>query len=794
MPHRSSASHNETYSSSYAAPQSDVPREEQEVEDAALPLSPELLRAIEAMQAQQRMANFAHLQRFGKGNGVAAGSTELEAIAQLKQRHAEYLEEIERRFYAQVMQSTGADTAPRAGKWNEEDEDVERDAEREEENEEDDQEEEEEEEADAVAEEAEESLEEAREAKYDDSDAEEKASHHRPPLQPRTRRQSSDAEEGDDAFDSPVDRRRQESQAASPRSHRSRTPPLSARSDLTAYTSPPQHRTPSSGSRTAHSTANSPRRASHVDSLQLHHPETSDAALAEEEEENVSQPARDRQRVPASPYVPYSRPPRAPQRPSTAGPFKVSARDAYDKWSRPLVLHTADDEECEHFRAKELPVHILGSQYEDLRQAREQRSKERKRAERHRLYESIRPFEFAASTQLRRRREKGDEEEKEPNDEDDNRRLSRRSDSDSDSEQQSTRSKAGRRHVAFGMTTAGNATEVRPSTAPVGRDGRFVARDVPYNCSIPLLDTVVKREEERRAEVRRQRAAYLASIASMPPRMALHQAQKAEEAQRRAAEEQRRARHQREAHRRRREETQRSEDDGDLPLIPDFSRLHSEFARSLQKKKEEKPSTTPRAFRFRHTERVLGRHRSKKEAAEEERAQRERERRELQEEERQRRELRRRRAMEKFGVAAVPGTKALTSASTARSEATGPSAAGGAEEDGRVKAELRAALAGHWSVQERTAERIKRQAMEGRRAQKESEERWKEQVQRMKHKVQQRPLLLHGHTKKEEEKEQERRNTLVSIQRTLDKAGVVDQSEYFAPEELELLDAPHEEL
>ena len=633
-------------------------------------ISPELLGAVEAMQARQRLAQFAQQQR-GTRPDVGERSA-LEAIAELKRQHAEQLEEIECRFYAQQMAASypsalqyGAST--RDEERDEDDDEVEAEREGREEEEE----EEEEKEMEEAAEEAVDAVGEWEEAKSDDSAAEVK----RP-----NRRQAAAAEDDDDVSDSDGDRGRE-------RPLRSTSPPLSAWSDVTADAAYHQRLTPSSTSRTAHSTADTPRRSSDRPHLRHTRADAEDSLVAKEEEEEKEALYQHRSppspsRSSRSPTRPSYLPPRRPApRPATAGPFQIGARDAYEKWSRPLVERPAE-EDCEQFRAKELPVHILGSQYEELRRAREQRSKERKRAERRRLYDSIQPFEFAASTELRRRRKgSGEEERKERNSDAD---AKRRPNTDDSSSEESARGSA-RRHVAFGLTTAGSVAAARPSTAPVGRDGRFVAREVPYHCQVPLLDTVVKREEDRRAEVRRQRAAYLASIAALPPRMQQHLQHKQGEEQRRAAEEARKARQHRAEHRRRWEEAQRSEEEGEAPLIPDFGRLHSEFARALQARKEERPSTRPRGFRFRATEKVLRRHRGKRAQREEEAQRRERERREAEDEERQRRELRRREAAEKFARPATASdalARRPRSAESEEAEAAGGTEAGGKGEGG----------------------------------------------------------------------------------------------------------------
>ena len=328
------------------------------------------------------------------------------------------------------------------------------------------------------------------------------------------------------------------------------------------------------------------------------------------------------------------------------------------------------------------------------------------------------------------------------------------------------------------------------------RDGRFVAKDVPYACTVELLDSVMKREEERRAEVRRRRSEYLTSIAALPPRMHRHMEAKRVEHRARTAEEERRFRAEREQRQRRWAESERRADEGES-LIPDFTRLHAEFAAELQLRKEEQPSTRPEAFRFRHTTRVIDRHRTSRQRKADEQQREQQLRREEEEHQRRRRELRRRRAAEKF--LSSPSDAVAVSRGKSGGKGKEGEGKGGEEErggrvgEGRVKEELRAALAGHWSVQEATAARIRRQAEEGRRALKDAEERWAQEVRRMKEKVHSRPLLLHGHVKREREKEEQRRTELLDIQRTLEAAGVEDHSDYFAAEELEQLQGGGEE-
>ena len=735
-------------------------------------VDPELLHAIEAMKAKQRTAQAALQHRLSAGAGGAQEA--LEAIAALKSQHAEYLEEIERKFYA--FQMSGEITAGAT------DDDFDH--------------------SNAADDRQGEHEPPQRYPRSDDDTAEEEAEvevrgqeqsryHHRP-------------SRGEPSEDRPSASKR----GSASSSRLSRSPPLSARSDLTAHASSAAARQPSptSASQSSQSSATTPRsvddrlqrhhtdRSSRRDSSRLHHDDRVSDREETKEEAPLHSPAYPPSSPPRHPYLATRRP---PQRPSTAGPFQLSARDAYERWTRPIVPRTTEVDSAEHFRAKEVP-NILGERYEGLRKAREQRSKERRRAERERLYQSIRPFEFSASTELQRRRkeQRGDDEEKEESEDREQpsrgRPRSGAQDSGTDSAYEGDSPRKSERHVAFGMTTAG--TVARPQTAPSTSSRPFVARDVPYACQVPLLDTVLRQEEARRAEVRRQRAEFLSSIAKMPPRMQRHVQEKAREEQQRVAQQQRADRREREDRCRRWEAAERAAEEAGHSLIPDFSRLHAEFAQELQRRKEEHPGTRPRAFRFRHTERVIRRHRSKQQQRDEQRRIADDQRREKERDERDRRELRRRRAAEKFLPAATADSLPSPSPSSpqtnrpARVE-TAEEAEARAEREVRLKDELRAALAGHWSAQERTAERIKRQAEEGRRALRESEARWRQEVRVMREKVQQRPLLLHGHVKREREKAEEKRRTLVDIKRTLDEAGVVDQADYFDAEELQQLPA-----
>ena len=734
----------------------------QEKERHADSVDPEVVRALEEMQARQKVEAFAlqHRATLGEGNV-------LDAIAALKQRHAEHFAEIERRFHAQRIEEEEASRShpPAQHEATEEVEDV----------------------GDPVAEaEATDDVEE--EEKEPDAREEEEQAERAANVEPRrssrsTRRRHAPPQRADSGSASPAS-------STSPRSRRrSRSPPLSARSDLTAYTSSTtRHFSPSSTSRSSHSTTITPRKASHSDGLQIHRPHPDnlqDSLETKQEDLAIHHRPASPHLIPSihSPTSPAPRrlaPSRPSQRPATAGPFRISARDAYEKWGRPIAPRPPSPP-TSPFRAKDLPTHILTPQYDALMQSRDQRSKERRRVERERLYGSIQPFEFAMSRELQRRRrqEKGGEEGEEEKEEDGWEGKGQRSESSEVDVKSSNE-----RHVAFGLTTSGSPAPPRPSTAPTSADGRFVARDVPYACSVELLESVLKRVEERRAEVRRRRSAYLTSIAALPPRMQRHT-----DAQR-AAEHLRITTVQRHSHlarlqrQQRWAESERAADEGH-PLIPDFARLQSDFAAELQRRKgEQRPRTQPQAFRFRHTERVMERHRGRRQEREEERVREEGRRREEGEEERRRREVRRRRVAERFLGASGGVRKSVVT----REEGEGELDWGGRRgEGGRVREELRAALAGHWSVQEQTAARIKRQAEEGRRALKEAEERWAEEVRRMREKVQSRPLLLHGHVRKEREREAQRKAVLSDIQRTLERAGVVDQREYFAAEELQEL-------